>query len=191
MIRFLWDHPFRELTVGRVMADTTLSRPAFYQYFTDVHQLIEVLLGEVETVMHEIADPWISGEGEPRAALWESLRGVVQVCVDQGPILRAIAEAAPLDRRLEAAWSAFMGRWDDAVAARIEAEHAAGRVPALNARRLARALNSMDTAVLIAEFGRRPQGDPEAVLDTLYRVWVAALYAPRTSPAPDAHTSNK
>ena len=173
------------------MADTTLSRPAFYQYFTDLHQLIETLLGEVEAVMHEVANPWISGDGEPIPALEESLRGVVQVCVDHGPVIRAIAEAAPLDGRLECAWTAFLGRWDDAVAARITEQQEAGLVPALDARRVARALNLMDASVLIAEFGRRPQGDPEAVLNTLHRIWVGTLYGQRVPPRSDSRTSKK
>ena len=73
-VRFLWEHTFRDLTIGELMGDTTLSRPAFYQYFTDLHELIEALLSEVGTVMHQTANPWISGEGEPIAALRESLR---------------------------------------------------------------------------------------------------------------------
>jgi hypothetical protein len=49
-------------------------------------------------------------------------------------------------------------------------------VPRLDARRVAHALNALDAAVLIAEFGRRPQGDPRAVLNTLHRIWVGTLY---------------
>ena len=158
------------------MAGTTLSRPAFYWYFDDLHQLIETLLGEVESVMRETTNPWILGEGEPVAALRESLNGVVRVCVDHGPIFRAVAEAAPLDARLELAWAGFMERWVDAIAARITAQQEVGLVPPFDARRVATALNAMDAAILISEFGRRPQGDPEAVLDTLHRVWVGALY---------------
>ena len=174
--RFLWKRPFRDLTVAELMAATPLSRPAFYQYFADLHELIESLLRDVEIVMHQTANPWITGEGEPIAALRKSLGGVVQTCVEHGPIIRAVSEAAPLDKRLERAWAAFMGRWDDAVEARIKAQQRDGLIPRLNARRVARALNALDAAVLIAEFGRRPQGDPRAVLDTIHRIWIGALY---------------
>jgi AcrR family transcriptional regulator len=175
-IRFLWKRPFRALTVAELMAGTPLSRPAFYQYFADLHELIESLLRDVEIVMHQTANPWINGEGEPIAALRKSLGGVVQTCVEHGPIIRAVSEAAPLDKRLEQAWAAFMGRWDDAVEARIRAQQRDGLIPRLNARRVAHALNALDAAVLIAEFGRRPQGDPRAVLNTLHTIWIGALY---------------
>ena len=174
--RFLWRRPFRDLTVAELMAGTSLSRPAFYQYFSDLHELIESLLRDVEVVMHQTANPWITGEGEPIAALRKSLGGVVQTCVEHGPIIRAVSEAAPLDKRLERAWAAFMGTWDDAVEARIKAQQRDGLIPRLNARRIAHALNALDAAVLIAEFGRRPQGDPRAVLNTLHRIWIGALY---------------
>jgi len=174
--RFLQERPFRDLTVTALMAGTTLSRPAFYQYFEDIHHLILSLLAEIEAIMHDTANPWIRGHGEPVVALKESLGGVVQTCVDHGPVLRAIAEAAPLDERLEAAWRGFMGRWDDAVETRILAQQTAGLVPPFDARRMAVALNKLDASVLIAEFGKRPQGDAKEVLATLHRIWVGALY---------------
>ncbi len=158
------------------MAGTTLSRPAFYRYFADLHDLIEALLGEVEAVMHRTADPWISGEGEPISALRESLRGVVETCVDHGPIIRAVAEAAPLDERLERAWSEFMAAWDDPVERRIVAQQRQGLIPDLDARRIANALNTCDAAIVIAAFGRQPQDDPEAVLETMHRLWCSTLY---------------
>lgn len=176
-VRFLWDHSFRDLSIGELMSDTPLSRPAFYQYFRDLHELVESLLSEVGAVMHQTANPWINGEGEPIAALRKSLKGVVQTCVDHGPIFRAVSEAAPLDERLEQTWSAFMGRWDDQVEARIKVQQQEGLIStSLNARRIANALNSLDATLLIAQFGHRPQGNPKAVLDTLHHVWVATLY---------------
>ena len=178
-VRFLQHHAFRDLTIAELMAGTTLSRPAFYQYFHDLHELMESLLGDVEQVMHATANPWILGEGEPIAALRASLAGVVQTCVAHGPVLRAVADAAPLDARLEAAWSAFMGRWDEAVSARIAAQQDAGFIRGCDPRRLANALNALDAAVLVAEFGNHPQGDPETVLDTLHLIWVGALYGHR------------
>ena len=174
--RFLRKRPFRDLTIAELMAGTPLSRPAFYQYFSDLHELIESLLRDVETVMRQTANPWINGEGEPIAALRKSLGGIVQTCVEHGPILRAVVEAAPLDKRLERAWKAFFRRWDDAVEARIKAQQRDGLIPRLDARRMAHALNALDAAVLIEEFGRRPQGDPRAALDTLHRIWSGALY---------------
>ncbi len=174
--RFLRKGDFRDLTVSEVMAGTTLSRPAFYQYFTDVHDLIVSLLHEVEEVMHRTATPWVNGEGEPIAALRESIRGVVETCCEHGPLIRAIVEAAPLDAELEEAWSSFMERWDNAVESRIVAQQQEGLIPPLDARRIARALNSLDASSVVAAFGRHPQDNPEEVINTLHHVWISSLY---------------
>lgn len=174
--QFLRKGHFRDLTVGEVMAGTTLSRPAFYQYFADLHDLIFALLHEIEAIMHQTASPWIEGEGEPIAALRESNRAVVEICVQHGYIIRAIVEAAPLDERLERAWEAFMKRWDDVVEVRIIAQQKEGLVPPGNARRIANALNCLDVNLVVAAFGRDPQDDPSEVLETMHRVWSGTLY---------------
>jgi AcrR family transcriptional regulator len=183
--RFLRKRDFRDLTVAKVMAGTTLSRPAFYQYFKDVHDLIVSLLHDIEAVMHETASPWINGEGEPLAALRKSNWGIVETCIEHGPIIRAIVEAAPLDERLEQAWTSFMERWDDAAEARIVAHQRDGLIPPLDSRRIAKALNSLDVNLVVAAFGRHPQDDPEEVLETMHRVWSSTLYGrlPRSLPA--------
>lgn len=176
-IEFLSEHPFRDLTVVKLMGETELSRPAFYQYFDDLQGLAESLLTEIETAMRQTANPWIDGQGEPIAALRVALEGVVASCVAHGPIIRAVAEAAPMDARLEKAWSAFMKRWDESVATRIKKQQQAGLIDAtLDARRTANALDAMNASVVIAEFGYRPQGSPSAVLDLLHQIWVKTLY---------------
>ncbi len=174
--RFLSRRPFRDLTVARLMEDTELSRPAFYQYFGDLHELMESLLGGLVESIGAVVNPWLAGEGEPRAVLRESLRGLVDVCAEHGPLLRAVYEAAPFDERLERAWANFMGYWDDVVCARIEAQQAEGLLPSFDARAMAHALNALDAAVLIDAFGRRPHSDQQGVLDTLHKIWWGALY---------------
>jgi len=175
-LEFLWSHPFRELTVGTLMAGTDLSRPAFYQYFHDVHELMEKLLDEIEEEILAVAAPWFAGTGEVIPLLHESLGGLVRVGYERGPVLRAVVDAAPNDERLERAWNELLGRFDDAVSARIEADQLLGLIPEFDARPVAIALNRLDAFSLIHAFGRRPRGRPEPVLDALARVWISTLY---------------
>jgi AcrR family transcriptional regulator len=182
VIDMLWERPIRDLSTTSIMNGTGLSRPAFYQYFPNVHNLVEQLLADLEVELVTAAMPWFTASGDSRAALRESLRGIIAVCVQNGPVFRAISESAPLDARLEIAWAAFMGRWDDAVSDRIALEQKAGTISPLDGRAIAVALNRLDASTLVAEFGRRPQGDPTAVLDTLYHIWIKTLY---TEPSAD------
>lgn len=175
-LEFLWSHPFRELTVGTLMAATGHSRSAFYQYFPDVHALMESLLDDIEQEVLAAAAPWFTGTGDAVAMLRESLAGLVRVGYERGPVLRAVADAAPTDERLDRAWSELLGRFDDAVAARIEADQAQGLIPAFDARPVAIAFTRLDAYVLIHAFGRRPSSQQEPVLDAITRLWMSTLY---------------
>ena len=175
-LKFLWTHPFRELTVGELMSITGTSRSAFYQYFTDLHDLMETLLHGIQDDIFGVAEPWFHGEGDPVPLLQESLSGLVKVCYQRGPILRAVVDAAPMDERLELAWTNFLKSFDDAVTERIEQQQAAGLIPAFDARPVAVALNRMDASVMVQQFGRRPRGNPDSVLKSITRVWISTLY---------------
>jgi len=186
---FLWSHPFREMTVGTLMASTALSRPAFYQYFRDVHELMEALLDDLEQEILSVADPWFTGTGDAIERLHESLAGLVRVCHERGPFLRAVADAAPSDERLDHAWTAFLGRFDDAVAARIEADQHQGLIPDFEARAVAVALNRLDAFTFIHAFGERPRSQPEPVLDAIVRIWTSTLYGDRSQSGDGSEVS--
>ena len=176
-LEFLWSRPFREMTVAELMSIPGVSRSVFYQYFTDLHDLMETLLGGIEEDIFEAAIPWFSGEGDPVALLQESLAGLVRVCYARGPVLRAVADASTADERLERAWATFLRKFDDAVTARIEQQQAESLIPEFDARPIAVALNRLDASLLIHAFGRRPRSNPEPVRESLTRIWTSTLYA--------------
>jgi AcrR family transcriptional regulator len=173
---FIWSRPFREMTVNSLMASTGVSRSAFYQYFNDRHELMETLLDMLKDAVGDAVKPWLAGVGDPVALLGESLTGLVRVCYQRGPFLRAISDAAATDKRLEKAWMQFSGGFDDVVCARIENDQEQGLVPVFDARAVAIALNRLDAYALIEAFGRRPRSQSEPVREALVRIWVSTLY---------------
>jgi len=175
-IEFLWSKPFREMTVANLMSIAGSSRSAFYQYFTDLHDLMETLLRELEKDIFETTDPWIDGKGDPIAMLRESQAGLVRIGFERGPILRAVADASASDKRLELVWGDFLSSFDDAVTLRIEQQQQEGLIPAFDARSVAIALNRLDTSLLIHAFGHRPRNNPDLVHETLTRIWTSTLY---------------
>ena len=175
-LQFIWSHPFRDLTVNSLMASTGLSRSAFYQYFKDLHDLMEALLDMLRDEVFEVARPWFTGVGDTVALLNESLAGVVGFGYQQGPIMRAIDDAAATDKRLEKAWMQFFDQFDDAVTARIKADQEQGLIPDFDARPVAIALNRLDAYTLIDAFGQHPRRQPEPVREALARIWISTLY---------------
>ncbi len=173
---FLWSHPFRDMTVASVTVPIGVSRPALYRYFSDLHELMETLLGTLQEEIFEAAEPWTARAGDPVALLDESLAGLVRVGYGRGPLLRAVADAAATDKRLEKVWKQFLGRFDDAACARIEADQEQGLIPEFDPRPVAIALNRLDAHMLIEAFGQRPRNRPEPVRKALGRVWISTLY---------------
>ncbi len=173
---FIWTHPFRDMTVNSLMARTGVGRSAFYQYFKDLHEVMEALLDVLQTDIFEAAQPWIVGVGDPVALVHESLTGVVRVCYTRGPLLRAIADAATFDERFEKTWNQFLGGFDNATCDRIEADQKQGLIPAFDARPIAIALTRLDAHTILEAFGQHPRKQPEPILDALFRIRASTLY---------------
>jgi AcrR family transcriptional regulator len=175
---FIWSRPFREMTVNSLMASTTVSRSAFYQYFRDLHELMETLLTTLEDEILQGAAPWFFGVGDPVALLDDSLNKLVAACYRRGPFIKAVADAAPTDRRLEEAWNNFLERFDDSVSARISVDQELGLIANFESRPLASALNRLDAYTFVHAFGQRPRNNPEPVLQAIRRLWISTLYGP-------------
>lgn len=172
----LESHPFRDLTVGKLMQSTRYSRPTFYQHFNDLHSLMEALLDGVKGGIIEGAQPWLTGEGDPVENLRTSLWGLVEVGAQHGAILKAVADAASNDARLELVWESFLGAFDEVVAARIAEEQSKGLTPDFDPFPVACALNRMDAALLINQFGQGQKGSKDDTLSALVRIWLSTLY---------------
>ena len=175
-LEFIWSHPFRDMTVNVLMAPTGLSRSAFYQYFNDLHGLMETLLDMLKDEVYAVTGPWFEGTGDPVILLNESLAGLVDVCYRLGPILRSANDAAATDEKYEKVWKQFIEQFDDAVTTRIEADQEQGLMPNFDARPVAEALNRLDVLMLLDAFGQHPRKQPEPVYEALSRIWISTLY---------------
>lgn len=173
------------------MASTGYSRSAFYQHFNDLHGLMEALLEDVKGGIVDGAQPWLRGEDEPVASLQKSLTALVDVAHQHGSILRAVADAAPSDKRLEEVWQSFLAAFDKIVATRIAQDQKRGVTPEFDPVPVARALNRMDAGYLILAFGRTDEANKNDVLSAICRIWVSTLYPFETSPDPLAKTHLK
>ena len=173
---FLRERPFREMTVDEVMRRTELSRPSFYVYFQDRHQLVmrvvELLGGELFTM----SERWFEGHGDGPALAREALEGIVVVFAEHGPVLRALADAAADDPYVEAAYGQLVTSFVDVTAAHVEQEIAAGRILPLDARETAKALVWMNERYLTLTLGRAPTTERAVVARTLHTIWSRVLY---------------
>jgi AcrR family transcriptional regulator len=169
--RFLRSRPLRELTIDEVMAGTGLSRPAFYVYFRDRHDLVLKLIQEIGAELFEMADRWLKG-----GDLHAGVDGVVAVYAKHGRVLRAISDAAVDDPDVESAYHGLVHRFIDATADHIRAEQRSGRSQGMIARRTAAALVWMNERYLSMCLGGPKQQRARDVADTLSQIWTRTLY---------------
>jgi TetR/AcrR family transcriptional regulator, ethionamide resistance regulator len=173
------------MTVEGVMVRTGLSRPAFYAYFRDRYDLVTRLLEGVGSLLFALDWRWLSGGecgDEAREVLVDALRAGSRTFAEYGPVLRAIADAAGYDARVEQVYRyGLIERLVGAVARRISRDVEAGLSPSdLDPQETARALVLMTERYLLDAFGR-PERRPSrreraAVFGTLEEIWVRTLY---------------
>ncbi|MEJ2475493.1 MAG: hypothetical protein P8Y74_16640 [Desulfobacterales bacterium] len=135
-----------------------------------------ILDGALEFLWEHPFVPWFTGTGEVTGLLRQSLEALVRTGYEKGPILKAVADAAPNDERLETAWFEFLSHFDEAVAARIEEDQRQRLISELDAAAIARALNRLDAYSLIEAFGQHPRKKPGPTLGAIERIWISTLY---------------
>ena len=173
---FLRERPFRELSVDVVMAETGLTRTAFYRHFDDATDLVLRLLAELADRLYPVAERWgeMAGKEYPHGAK-EALAAVVDLFVQEGPLVRAISDAAVTDERIEATYRSVREGLVTLATETLDSLVAEGRLEVPSTEALARALTLLNESFLLEEFGREPFGDRDTALATLERVWLNAV----------------
>ncbi len=172
----LREKPFRELTVDDLMRRTGLSRPSFYVYFRDRHDLVLKVVEHIGGELFAMSERWYEGTGDGQTLIREAIEGVVGVFAEHGPVLRALADAASDDPRVEAAYLAVIQRFVDATARHIEEEIAAGRIMPLEPVPTATALTWMMERYLQLHLGRPQPAPVRPTADALATIFSRVLY---------------
>jgi AcrR family transcriptional regulator len=174
--RFLRERPYRELSVDAIMTQTGLTRTAFYRHFDDVRDLVMRLLAELGQELFAIAEEWSqTAGGEPPTEAHRSLGAVVEFFVRHGSLVRAIADAAATDELIEESYRASLEGFIAITQQTLDRLVEQGEVAVPDTHALAVALNLMNQAYLLHEFGHEPFGDREVALATLETVWLRAV----------------
>ena len=175
---FLSTHPFRELTVGKLMERTQIGRSAFYAYFKDVYDLAEIFIHELARDVESGGAEWIKGEGDRRQEIRTMLSNGISLWEDHGPMILSLEQAAALDKRLEAIWRDRIALGPvHRIAQIIRRDQAAGSIPPMDPVEMSIALNRFNLTYLNDRYGGvRHARDRALVLETLERVWVGTLY---------------
>ena len=158
------------------MAQTGLTRTAFYRHFDDVPGLVLQLMEDIGQEVYELAERWREQALEnPGTAAHESLAGIVDFFMAHGPLVRAVADAGTTDEQIERGYRAFLNVFTDLAQRGLDELVARGQLEVPDTRAMALALNLMNERFLLEQFGRVPAGDRQTALATLETIWLRVL----------------
>ena len=144
-----------------------------YRQYASVDDVLVQLFEHVITEMTVASDGWISGTN---IHLEPQLRGLHQVYLNHGPLLRAVADAEVGELKATSeAYTSMMAMWDEAVTVRITESYPWVKQPAL----VAHALNAADERLMYYDYGKGPDSISEELFEdtfqVMYRMWCSAL----------------
>jgi TetR/AcrR family transcriptional regulator, ethionamide resistance regulator len=178
--RLLRDRSIAELSVEEIAAAAGISRSGFYFYFESKYAALGEGLTTVWEEMALAADDFFGGSDEPpHAYVPRALTGVGELWERHEALLVGMFEASASDPGARTLWDAWLGRFNEAIAARIEAERAEGRAVAgpPDADVLARALLLMNERVFYDVRRRRlPASETARTVQALTRVWLTSIW---------------
>ena len=174
--------PYRELTVDEVMRATGLSRTIFYRHFDDLPDLLLRVLSEEGGALYRLERPLAASGLEGPDGIRQALAAGVRAFADHGPLVRAMAEAASHDERIERAHDDLRASFVELTEDYIRQLQEGGLTPVIDAHHTAQALNLMNESYLIEMYGGQPEVEPEVALETLTHIWIATILKQEGQP---------
>lgn len=170
----LRERSFAELTVDEVMREAGQGRTIFYRHFDDLGDLLVRASREAVEELYAAQTAFGADRAAPAPdAVRRALEVAVAVHRRDGPLLRAVAEAAAADERIAAIREAMIRRFDDLLEERLRDARTRAGAPLADPAQTARALNLMNQSYLLDAFGHEPRVAPEAAVQTLAEIWLA------------------
>jgi AcrR family transcriptional regulator len=170
---------YRDLSIARLMETIGYRRTVFYRHFNSVPDLVVAVVARQAAASAPSADAFRAAAAKQLDldAARELLRPTVAYWVANGPLIAALRDAAITDGVLGRVVAATQGQLEALVLAGLTERHAAGVLQTADLPDVARLLSGMSQGYLLQSLGKG-QTDPELVLDTLARGWVAIANAP-------------
>ena len=175
----LAERPYRELSVDELMARTGMTRSTFYHYFRNVDEVAIALMRRVQGEMMVAAAPALEADEDTDlvAATQAAILSSAEIFARHAAVMTAIHEASFQSETVQEFWrNGVVEEWIRAIAAQLRAQAERGVSRLEEPEETARALLLMNTSVFVERLGQHPPDAPEAVAETLSRIWLGALY---------------
>jgi TetR/AcrR family transcriptional regulator, ethionamide resistance regulator len=173
--RLLKTRALHELTVRAVMAETTLSRNAFYVYFRDRYDLVGRVVRRLRKELNETLAEFLDPETDYATSGRRALESAARMYIEYGPILRSLEQAARTNKRAARAWESFTRPAYEGILARLKEEVGVRGVGDSDPEQLVHTLLTMTRASFF-ELADQKKPDVDRLVDALQRIWRRALF---------------
>ena len=175
----LRDRGASALNVQSVMTTAGISRTTFYRQFSDVHEVVEVLIARLVAGMADHSGAWLreaDAVGSPEQVYPNLIRSASAI-QSVAPLLVALHDALGLDDRLRRLWrEQLVQPRIDTVAAAIRRDQIVGAISGtIDADATALALSLMSEQLLL-ELICRNGAEPEEYAQIAAPIWESALF---------------
>ncbi len=178
--KLLADRDLTEITIDELTTGAGISRSAFYFHFESREAVLYLLAEKVLADLYAVAGAWTENRsGSAEEALTKAIAGSVALWREHGPVLRAAVRARETSPTMTQFWSEMDRKFIRSVAARIDAERAAGAaLPGPpTAKSLAISLVAMNDQIFYHHSRtRRSAATDREVVQTLTTVWLRSIY---------------
>lgn len=168
--------PFSELNVTVVMAQTRLSRSSFYEYFSDLHEVLVKLTRRVVQKMGEQTSevdkqtPSAEDRIGYLAALREKYLISSRLHRKHRHLYRALVEAAYSDATVEKLLQSYLETMTQGAMENLRNVQKAGGGKGLHVRETARAMILMTESYMLEKLCRNQSADLEEVTDIMLAI---------------------
>jgi TetR/AcrR family transcriptional regulator, ethionamide resistance regulator len=181
--RLLSKAPLRDLDVEQIAEAAGITRTRFYHYYKSKYEAYAALLRRIAgQVLDLYAFPgsWYTRDGDtrPRDALSLTMKAVIEVWLEHGPVLREGGDLWNAIPEIRDEWHGIMGQLVNATAATIERERELGVAPdGTDAHRLAQSLIWQGERLILLNLMDAPGAmDLDELLDVGLNDWMRSIY---------------
>lgn len=174
---FLKIRPFRELSADTLMAQTGLTRTAFYRYFPDIPSLVLRLYGDIRGEVTEAIEHWTRNQSNSHASMRLAIERVADVYRRHGEVLRAMAEASAFDDEIGRAYEEGAKMFIAAIRNVLDSERSTARLGDADSDAIAAALMWMAERYLTREFADADEQARSKGVDALVCIFSRVIYS--------------
>jgi AcrR family transcriptional regulator len=179
--RLLRRVPFRKLTIGALMATTSLRRPSFYQYFDDLYDVLAKLAHRHVKALFKDSERYADGllntsDPDTRRAQSEAIRRaeLIKVCKAHRKdrhFYRLLFRGAAIDPAIERIYRNYIRSIAEHTADLIRQVQRSGTATQLDPDETALALCLMTELYIFEKVVDESGSNLEKVADTLKKIW--------------------